>query len=536
LREPQYNSSADWLRPPEEQEGLKRYVETIRERIWAIIAVLVVTVGIAVVYVTVTPKSYSATADMLISPVSGSDPVLNSLGLIRESSDPTRDVQTAAQLITNIDVARRAARNLETDKTPNELLDEVSAEPVANSNIIAVSVQEPDAAEAATVANTFAKAAVEERTNTLHKEIAERLPRLEAIAENSTEAEAAAASEGTSIDAEIAELEVLAAGPDPTMRVQTEASVPTGPSSPNKKLSLIAGIIAGLVLGLAGAFALQVLDPRLIRESQLRRLYRLPTLARVPKVGRRWGNKPLSPDNASPVVSEAYRTLRATLTRGNRSAAGGGKVILVTGSSPSEGKTTSAVALASSLALIGEQVVLIESDLRRPALGRAFDAKPERGGVVQVLVGQEKLADALVSAAPYDGKLKLLLAETAHQAGWVTDLFSAPGALDLIEQARQLADYVIIDSPPINEVVDALPLAVAADETLLVVRLGRSRIDKLHELGELLAENNVRPSGFIVIGVHRPRSYTYHYANQPRGKRLSAPPTLNRRNRVKSSR
>ena len=63
----------------------------------------------------------------------------------------------------------------------------------------------------------------------------------------------------------------------------------------------------------------------------------------------------------------------------------------------------------------------------------------------------------------------------------------------MIANAREIADYVIVDSPPINEVVDALPLAIAADDVLLVVRLGRSRMDKLRELGELLAENNVSP-------------------------------------------
>ena len=75
----------------------------------------------------------------------------------------------------------------------------------------------------------------------------------------------------------------------------------------------------------------------------------------------------------------------------------------------------------------------------------------------------------------------------------------------MIEEARKLADYVIIDSPPLNLVSDAVPLARVSDEVLIVVRIGHTRINRITELGELLAENGVRPAGFAVVGVPRPR-------------------------------
>ena len=81
----------------------------------------------------------------------------------------------------------------------------------------------------------------------------------------------------------------------------------------------------------------------------------------------------------------------------------------------------------------------------------------------------------------------------------------------MIEEARQIADYVIIDSPPLNEVVDALPLARSADDVLIVVRLGKSRLQRIAELGELLAENGIRPTGFAVVGVPKPSRSGYHY-------------------------
>ncbi len=511
------------MRPAEEQEGLSRYVETVRERFWVILAAVVATTLIAILYVATATKTYEATTDMLITPITGDDPVLTSLGLLRESADPTRDVQTASQLITNIDVAKRAADDLKTSETPEALLAAVTAEPVANSNIVAVTASETSAVYAQKVADAFAKAAVDERTARLHDQINARLPRLEAIAGADPSAAVATEAAGLSVSAQIAELQTLRSGPDPTMRIQTGASVPSAPASPKPTLSIIAGLIAGLILGIGGAFALQVLDPRLRRESQLRRLYRLPVLARIPKAPRNRSDRPLSPGQTSPFISEAYRTLRATLAGGfSRDQSGRGRVILVTGSSPSEGKTTSAVNLAASLALLGKRVILIESDLRRPVLGRLFSASPDSGGVVSVLIGKAQLTDALVQTETYGSNLRLLLAEPDYREGWITDLFSTPAASAMISRAREIADFVIVDSPPINEVVDALPLAIAADDVLLVVRIGRSRMDKLHELGELLAENSISPSGFIIVGTKRPAKGQYHYAARAGG---SAPPS-----------
>jgi capsular exopolysaccharide synthesis family protein len=537
LSQSPYSTSADWLRPSEEQEGLKRYVETLRERWLLVVGAVIVCTAIAVAYVVTTTKTYDATANVLVTPVTGSDPVQTSLGMLRESADPTRDVQTASQLIANLEVADRVAKKLDNGRSPEEVLGSISAEPVANSNFVAVTASSSSPAEAEQLANAFAVAAVEEQTANLHQEIEERLPRLEAIAKTESGGAEATESGGLSVTGQIAELKALQSGPDPTMRLQTRATEPTGPSSPKKKLSIIAGIIAGLIVGIGGAFALQVLDPRLRREAQLRRLYRLPVLARVPRA-RGHSSKPLAPGKGSPYVDEAYRTLRATLTRPRHRRPDGdgpesGRVILVTGSAPVEGKTTSAVNLAASLALLGKRVILIEGDLRRPSLGKVFNME-QTHGVVSVLIDRAQLSTSLVETQTYGPNLKLLLAEPDYRAGWVTDLFSTPAGAAMVEEAKSIADYVVIDSPPLNEVIDGLPLASAADDVLIVTRLGRTRLDKLHELGELLDENGIVPSGFVLIGVRTPTKGADHYARTSGPRRRSggkspAEPLSNRR-------
>ena len=309
------------------------------------------------------------------------------------------------------------------------------------------------------------------------------------------------------------------------MRVETLADLPQDPSKPKPFLTITGGILAGLVLGIVAAFAAQILDPRLRREEQLRRRYRLPILARIPKEDSR-RDQPLGPRNLSAAAAEAYRTLRATISRVHAPETKAGQVILVTGPSASEGKSTTAVNLASSLALTGQDVILIEADLRRPSLSSVLEVKPSSGGVVSVLIEHNRLSQALVTSPTYGPHLRILLADQSG-SGWVTDLFSIPAADAMIRDARRLADFVVIDSPPLNEVIDALPLARQADDVLVVARIGKTRIDKLGQLADLLAESGITPIGFAVIGTPRPgrRDYRY-YSEAPSNGDRERPPAL----------
>jgi receptor protein-tyrosine kinase len=492
---PDSKQNADWLQPPEEEEGLRRYVGTIRERFWLIAITMLITTLAAVAYIVAAPKTYEASASLLVTPVSDSSPILTNLPLIHSTADPTRDVETASLLVTNTNTAARAKTELHSSDTPSELLGKVKAEPVAQSNFVSVTASAHSPEDARDLANAFAKAAVDNQTNKLHTQIATELQTLSS----------------TLTPADASQLRTLAAAPTPDLRVETTAQLPTGPSSPKKKLSIAGGLIAGLVLGITGAFAAQTLDPRLRRESQLRRLYSLPILARVPEETRR-RRGPLSPRTMSPVGAEAYRTLRSTLTSEHED--GKGATILVTGSSPGEGKSTTAINLAASLALTGKQVILIEADLRRPSLGAVFNVPAsERGGVVSVLIEQKRLQGALVTTPTFGDNLKLLLAD--HEGGWIAELFSIPAAGKMLDEAKALADYVIIDSPPLNAVVDSMPLARQADDVLIVVRLGKSDLKKIEQLGELLAENGAAPVGFAVIGTPRPSRSGYQYYDRP---------------------
>src|SRR4051794_251389 len=494
-------NSASWLRPSVEESPLQRYVQTLRERKWLILASVLVCTALAAAYVVTATKKYQAETDLLVTPVQSADTALNGLGLIQASSDPTRDVETASRLITNTDVARRVKQDTKDSRTPQQLLEQVQVAPVAQSNIVAITAEEPSPQQAQKLANAFGTAAVEVRTIQFHgaldKAIADLKTRVPA---NPTPAETA---DPTSLASQLSRLQALRGADDPTMRVQSLADLPTDPVSPKKKLSLIAGVIAGLILGIGGAFALRVLDPRLRREEQLRSQFGLPVLARIPRDTRRHTAGALPPEQLAPATIEAYRTLRATLAASRRQGATS-QAILVTSASPSEGKSTTAINLASSLALAGNRVILIEADLRRPAVGSALGVRPEHG-TGDVLLETVEIEDALVSTQAYGSYLQLLLANYQGGAtGWVADRLFLPAAQSLVENAKRLADYVIVDSPPLSEVIDALPLAQQVDEVLIVVRMGKPQLPKLSQPPELLARQGIRPVGFAEVGAPRP--------------------------------
>jgi Mrp family chromosome partitioning ATPase len=122
------------------------------------------------------------------------------------------------------------------------------------------------------------------------------------------------------------------------------------------------------------------------------------------------------------------------------------------------------------------------------------------------------LEDALVSTKAYGSYLRLLLAEPAGGAtGAAADRLFLPAAQGLVERARRLADFVIVDSPPLTEVIDALPLAQKVDEVLVVVRLKKTPLTRLTQLGELLAQHGIQPVGFAVVGAPQTSKTGYYY-------------------------
>jgi capsular exopolysaccharide synthesis family protein len=497
--------SSGWLTPPVAAQGAIRYLDTIRERWPLILATTLIAALAAIAYVATAPTRYRAEADILVTPVSGNESANTGLGLIRESNDPTQTVSTAARLISTPTVAMLTKADLGLPGSSQALLNDVSVEPIAQSSLVAVQAESGSAVGAARLANAFANAALELATKQLHSIITTQLPALERQLQSLPQA--AKSGPGT-LGERVATLQSLASAPDPTLRVASFATVPSSPSSPRKKLALIAGVLGGLIVGLGAAFASQALDPRLRREQQLRELFRLPLLTHVPRVDTARGEGPLAPSRLTPAATEAYRTLRATVAA---TVGEDHRSVLITSSSEGEGKSTAALNYAAALAMVNKRVLLIEGDLRRPRLASALGISPVVAGVGAVLLNQISMGDAIVTS-DLGGNLGLLLVE--RTAVSLADRLSLPTARRLVEEAEALADYVVIDSPPLTQVIDALPLAQQVDAVLVVARIGTSSLKRLANLGEILDQGGVTPAGIIVVGRER-IEHSYYYGGGP---------------------
>ena len=150
---------------------------------------------------------------------------------------------------------------------------------------------------------------------------------------------------------------------------------------------------------------------------------------------------------------------------------------------------------------------MIEADLRRPTIARALGVESERG-IRSVLLGEATLGDALVTAEVSGAALRVLPVD--RSSAWMADQLSLPAARTLIDEAKQVADYVIVDAPPLTAVVDALPLVQMADDVLVVARLGKTNLGRLGRLGELLSQHRVTPLGVALLGVPRERDNGYY--------------------------
>lgn len=292
-----------------------------------------------------------------------------------------------------------------------------------------------------------------------------------------------------------------------SVTILSPARVPEYQSSPRIMQTLILFGLFGLFLGtgmvlVIDKFDRSVKDPTLIEER-----FGIPTLGLVPflrPAGRkllRGGKKP----GHSPLVTgsdpkshsaEAFRLLRTSL---QYSTAGSPpKVLLFTSCFPREGKSTIAANLAISHALRGDKVLLIDGDLKRPVVHKSFDLKKEPG-LSDVLTGQKKIGDALLTSEVEN--LSVLTA--GHDAPSPGDLLESQVMADLLEGVREQFDMIIIDSPPVAGIADALILSRSVDGICLIVDRGKTPIDAFSKVVALLDQVQAPILGIVYNSRHR---------------------------------
>ena len=291
-----------------------------------------------------------------------------------------------------------------------------------------------------------------------------------------------------------------------------EAEIPEAPSSPQVKRTLAVSLILGLVLGLGAALLIDYLRNTLERPEDVARLFRLPALAVIPRLPRRRvateiGNpmlvysqrnhnarrRLLSRSQAYHYYSigEAYRNLRASLLACHGDVPH--TVTLVTSALPSEGKTSTAVNSAVVLALSGRRVVLVDADLRKPRCHRHLGADNQEG-LAGVLSGLSSLDSALQGTEIEN----LDFLGSGNVPSNPSELLSLPEMTETLQQLRREYDYIIIDSPPVMAVSDALILAELADGVVLVVDCGATPKQKVRAACARLHHSRARLLGIVL--------------------------------------
>ncbi len=290
----------------------------------------------------------------------------------------------------------------------------------------------------------------------------------------------------TLLQTRLKEAEITQAIEDPSAQVVDLAELPTRPVSPNAVLNLALALLAGLAVGLGIAIGRELLDTRLHTSDEVQAESGLPVIGIVPRFDAaitrgRTGTRRLrrgqltSPNTAlvaretpHATVLEAYRALRTSLAFA--AADGPPKLLLVTSSVPGEGKSTTAANLAASLAQQKLKVIVVDADMRRGAIHRTLGGA--RGpGLSEVLVGAARVED-VIQRMTFEGVGEVDLIGTGTVPPNPAELLASTRFHDLCEQLELRYDVVLIDSPPVNNVADALVIAPNVDGVILVTRGG----------------------------------------------------------------
>jgi len=288
--------------------------------------------------------------------------------------------------------------------------------------------------------------------------------------------------------------------------VVDRAETPGGAYTPNLILNLMIGFGLGLAAGLAAAVVLEFINDTIKTPDDVREKLHLASLGVIPK---KKGSEPLADelkDQSSP-ISEAYFSLRTSLQFTTET--GAPKSLLITSTRAAEGKSSTTLALAQNFARLGNSVLLIDADLRKPAF-------------VTGVAPNEGLSKLLTNTDPLEKHIlgtqfeNLSLLPCGPLPPNPAELLASPRLRTIIAEASEKFDMVIVDGPPVLGLADAPLLATACRGTLLVIESGKTRTK-----AALDAVNRLRASGGHIIGAvltkfrHQAHGYGYGYSYEP---------------------
>lgn len=440
------------------------------QRYWALI-VLLTAVGLSVAAAMLTfviKPSYEATSRLFVS--------TQSLGtaneLLQGSTYTQARMASYAQIAGDPIVLDPVIEQLGLDTTADALASQVTATAETNQLIINITVKDGDPQLAADIVNSVAE--------NLSEVIAEKI-------------------------------EAPLAGSDAIVNVTTTrtAQPPAEPSWPTPWLLLTAGGLIGLLAGIGFAFLLQAGDSRVRNVDEVRALVPYPVIGLVLQERNLGRQGVMSRMEERGMFSEAYRSARTNLEFIDAQGIER-RVLVVTSTVPGEGKSTASVALATSLSEAGNRVALVDADLRKPQIATMLGLD-DTVGLTDLLVNRAELGDALQPVGESD---RLWVLPSGSTPPNPAELLGSAQFAQLVELLRRHFDYVVIDSPPVLPVSDALVLSRLSDGVILVVAVESVRRPQLETCINTLQQVDAPVIGVIANRLTRSGVDAYSYYGQ----------------------
>lgn len=508
---------------PSRSDGsaLAGYLGVVRRRKWLIITTtLLVALGVGILSVTTTPV-YESTSKVLLSERNLADALTGMVTTSRPIPSETL-VQTQAEVARVPEIAERVATSLdEPELTTSEVSEAIAVSTEVDSEILEFSAQSTDAKLAEAIAGEYAEQFTIYRreldTASLASASASVRARLRRL-ENADDADSSLYSSLAQQEEELRTLRTLQTANASVIQTPTAAEQ----VAPRPLRNVVLGLFVGLILGLSFAFLREGLDTRLRTTDEISERLALPLLGRLPAPPKKLAeaNQLVTMENPRGVHAEAFRILRtnlqfAALDRDLRS-------ILVTSALMGEGKSTTAANLALAFARVGQKVVLVDLDLRRPRLHMFFHLS-QGTGLSDALLGRVEVEDALVDVPVVPSSFDQSGSHLGAPAGSLEvlgtgslppdpgELVTSPTLGKILRHLKERSDLVILDSPPILHVGDAIALSRMVDGVLVVCNFDSIRRGTADELRRQLDATRAHQLGYALTAASLANGYAYNY-------------------------
>ncbi len=435
---------------------------------------------------------------------------------------------TYSEMMTKDPVLSEVISQLKLDMIPGKLKGMITVTPVRDTQLIQVTAETTDPQLSANIANAVATVFSTQILEIQSQRFAQSKATLEGqlaeiekqIAQYETQAgEALTADEKERLDTKVTEYRGIYSGllqsyeairlseaQSVSSVVQVEAATPKpSPVRPQVMRNTLLAALVGMMLAAGGIVAREALDDTIKTPEDIMRTFKLPILGVINHYNDQM-TAPISLTEPRSPTSEAYRSLRTNVgfTHVDQPL----KTLLITSSEPGEGKTTTVSNLAVVMAQNGKNVMVADCDLRHPKLHVNFKLNNRKG--MSNLFSQNSLV--LDGSCQVSGVENLVVVTTGSLPPNPAELLGSQKMEKILTAMKEIADVVLVDTPPVLAVTDASVLAPLMDGVLLVVRPGKTRARALGRTLELLRQVKANVLGVVLNDVSlRGNAYGYSY-------------------------